>query len=194
MVVLLRLAACSTPASQFSMVASLRSQSSLEMLPASLGSSAAIAPSIRNGRPAAPSGLQYSLAHWAYYGLFRSTIHNGRFATPNGLQRSLVHWTFASPISRTARGEAPSHWRRPLSSCRFVFLLKQLFARDVLQPRPLAVMPEDERHLHELICTQKRVHGDHWHFRPNLLSPPERKMPQTSVVLSAGPKIYTQLI
>ena len=51
MVVLLRPTACSTPASQFSMVASLRSQSSLEMLPASLGSSAAIAPSIRNGRP-----------------------------------------------------------------------------------------------------------------------------------------------
>ena len=25
---------------------------------------------IRNGRPATPSGLQYSLAHWAYYGLF----------------------------------------------------------------------------------------------------------------------------
>ena len=43
MVVLLRPTACSTPASQFSMVASLRSQSSLEMLPASLGSSAAIA-------------------------------------------------------------------------------------------------------------------------------------------------------
>ena len=44
--------------------------SSLAALPASLGSSAAIAPSIRNGRPAAPYGLQYSLAHWAYYGLF----------------------------------------------------------------------------------------------------------------------------
>ena len=26
--------------------------------------------SIRNGRPAAPDGLQYSLAYWAYYGLF----------------------------------------------------------------------------------------------------------------------------
>ena len=34
--------------------------SSLAALPASLGSSAAIAPSIRNGRPAAPYGLQYS--------------------------------------------------------------------------------------------------------------------------------------
>ena len=34
--------------------------SSLAVLPASLGSSAAIAPSIRNGRPAAPYGLQYS--------------------------------------------------------------------------------------------------------------------------------------
>ena len=28
------------------------------------------ASSIRNGRPAAPDGLQYSLAHWAYFGLF----------------------------------------------------------------------------------------------------------------------------
>ena len=46
--------------------------SSLAVLPASLGSSAAIAPSIRNGRPAAPYGLQYSLAYWAYYGLFRA--------------------------------------------------------------------------------------------------------------------------
>ena len=46
--------------------------SSLAVLPASLGSSTAIAPSIRNGRPAAPYGLQYSLAHWAYYGLFRA--------------------------------------------------------------------------------------------------------------------------
>src|SRR5699024_237584 len=54
---------------------------------------------------------------------------------------------------------------RPLSSCRFVFLLKQLFPRDVLRPRPLAVMPEDERHLHELIRTQKRVHGDHWQLQ-----------------------------
>ena len=81
MVVLLRPTACSTPASQFSMVASLRSQSSLEMLPASLGSSAAIAPSIRNGRPAAPSGLQYSLAHWAYFGLFSRTARGLRAPT-----------------------------------------------------------------------------------------------------------------
>ena len=29
-------------------------------------------PTIRNGRPAAPEGLQYSLVHWAYYGLFRA--------------------------------------------------------------------------------------------------------------------------
>ena len=31
---------------------------------------ASCASSIRNGRLAAPGGLQYSLAHWAYYGLF----------------------------------------------------------------------------------------------------------------------------
>ena len=29
------------------------------------------------------------------------------------LQVSFAHWTSASPVSRTARGEAPSHWRRP---------------------------------------------------------------------------------
>ena len=45
----------------------------------------------------------------------RSSIHNGRLAAPNGLQRSLVHWTSASPVSRTARGEAPSH--RARASC-----------------------------------------------------------------------------
>jgi len=43
-----------------------------------------------------------------------STIHNGRLAAPNGLQRSLVHWTFASPVSRTACGEAPSLSHSPL--------------------------------------------------------------------------------
>ena len=59
--------------------------------------------------------LRHSLLHWAYFALFRSTIHNGRLAAPNGLQRSLVHWTSASPVSRTARGEAPSHWAR--ASC-----------------------------------------------------------------------------
>ena len=88
MAVLLRLTACSTPTSQFSMVASLRSQSSLEMLPASLGSSAAIAPSIRNGRPAAPFGLQYSLAHWAYYGLFRAL--RAAFVRPTGCAASFA--------------------------------------------------------------------------------------------------------
>ena len=30
------------------------------------------ASSIRNSRPAAPDGLQFSFAHWAYYGLFRA--------------------------------------------------------------------------------------------------------------------------
>ena len=115
--------------------------SSLAALPASLGSSAAIAPSIRNGRPAAPYGLQYSLAHWAYYGLFRAL--RAAFVRPTGcaasfaligltsrcfvpqfaivallryrLQVSFAHWTSASPVSRTARGEAPSHWAR--ASC-----------------------------------------------------------------------------
>ena len=61
--------------------------------------------------------------HWAYSALLRSTIHNGRLAAPNGLQRSLVHWTSASPVPRTARGEAPSHRARascaPRASSRF---------------------------------------------------------------------------
>ena len=49
------------------------------------------------------------------------------------LQVSFAHWTSASPVSRTARGEAPSHWARascappplpplhqfPLKSCGF---------------------------------------------------------------------------
>ena len=70
------------------------------------------ASSIRNGRPAAPDGLQYSLAHWAYFGLFppqaaasvrpaknarndvHPTIRNGRPAAPDGLQHSLVHWAY----------------------------------------------------------------------------------------------------
>ena len=59
--------------------------------------------------------LWHSLLHWAYSALLRSTIHNGRLAAPNGLQRSLVHWTSASPVPRTARGEAPSH--RARASC-----------------------------------------------------------------------------
>ena len=36
---------------------------------------------IRNGHPAAPGGLQCSLAHWAYFALLRSTIRNSRLAT-----------------------------------------------------------------------------------------------------------------
>ena len=62
--------------------------SSLAALPASLGSSAAIAPSIRNGRPAAPYGLQYSLAHWAYYGLFRAL--RAAFVRPTGCAASFA--------------------------------------------------------------------------------------------------------
>ena len=62
---------------------------------------------IRNGHPAAPSGLQCSLAHWAYFALLRpqgarfvrppplpSSIRNGRPATPDGLQYSLAYWAY----------------------------------------------------------------------------------------------------
>ena len=76
----------------------------------------AFASTVRNRRSASlASSLATLVAHWAYYALFRSTIHNGRLAAPNGLQCSLVHWTSASPVSRTARGEAPSH--RARASC-----------------------------------------------------------------------------
>ena len=141
MVVLLRLTACSTPASQFSMVASLRSQSSLEMLPASLGSSAAIAAtgcaasfaligltsacfahrarascasSIRNGRPAAPDGLQYSLAHWAYFGLFRAL--RAAFVRPaknarNDVYAVISDWNFF--LSRPCQESGGVESQRP---------------------------------------------------------------------------------
>ena len=117
MVVLLRPTACSTPASQFSMVASLRSQSSLEMLPASLGSSTAIAPSIRNGRPAAPYGLQYSLAHWAYYGLFRAL--RAAFVRPTGCAVSFaLIGVFVPACASLARysGAADALWACPRPS------------------------------------------------------------------------------
>ena len=66
MVVLLRLAACST-----SLLIGLTSRCFAHRARASCAPATAT-PSIRNGRPAAPYGLQYSLAHWAYYGLFRA--------------------------------------------------------------------------------------------------------------------------
>ena len=45
---------------------------------------ASCASSIRNGRLAAPGGLQYSLAHWAYYGLFPPQA--AAFVRPSRLQ------------------------------------------------------------------------------------------------------------
>ena len=97
---------------QFSMGASLRSQSSLEMLPASLGSSAAIAPSIRNGRPAAPYGLQYSLAHWAYYGLFRAL--RAAFVRPTGCAASFVPLTQGSLLESAI----PQEVAPPIMQCK----------------------------------------------------------------------------
>ena len=47
------------------------------------------ASSIRNGRPAAPDGLQYSLAHWAYFGLFRAL--RAAFVRPAKNARNDVH-------------------------------------------------------------------------------------------------------
>ena len=78
------------------------------------------------------------VAHWAYFGLFHSTIHNGLTACNASVFigvfvpacASLARYSraadalwrvlappplrgFDGPVSRTARGEAPSHWRRP---------------------------------------------------------------------------------
>ena len=63
-------------------------------------------PTIRNGRPAAPEGLQYSLVHWAYYGLFRAqraafvrpVISDESLALPILCQCSVAHalpWEWA---------------------------------------------------------------------------------------------------
>ena len=63
-------------------------------------------PTIRNGRPAAPEGLQYSLVHWAYYGLFRAlraafvrpVISDESLALPILCQCSVTHalpWEWA---------------------------------------------------------------------------------------------------
>ena len=110
MVVLLRPTACSTPTSQFSMVASLRSQSSLEMLPASLGSSAAVAatgcaplsPSLGLLRPVsrtarglrAPHWLRRLFRpHWAYFALLRP--QGARFVRPLAQGSLLVSGTIA---------------------------------------------------------------------------------------------------
>ena len=97
MVTLLRLAACSVPlligltsrcfVPQFAIVALLRYR--LQVSFAHWTSASPVsrtargeapshrrrpscASSIRNGRPAAPDGLQFSFAHWAYFGLFRA--------------------------------------------------------------------------------------------------------------------------
>ena len=83
--------------------------SSLAALPASLGSSAAIAPSIRNGRPAAPSGLQYSLAHWAYYGLFRAL--RAAFVRPTGCAASFALIGLPLRLFRALRAaKLRPHW------------------------------------------------------------------------------------
>ena len=83
--------------------------SSLAVLPASLGSSAAIAPSIRNGRPAAPYGLQYSLAHWAYYGLFRAL--RAAFVRPTGCAASFALIGLPLRLFRALRAaKLRPHW------------------------------------------------------------------------------------
>ena len=83
----------------------------LAVLPCSLGLLRAASPTgralrappatttstIRNGRLAAPDGLQYFLAHWAYYGLFRAP----RAAFVRPLQFPLKSYGF--PGAETAR-------------------------------------------------------------------------------------------
>ena len=138
MVVLLRLAACST-----SLLIGLTSRCFAHRARASCAPATAT-PSIRNGRPAAPYGLQYSLAHWAYYGLFRAL--RAAFVRPTGCAASfaligvfvpacasLARYSGAAdalwacprpstpsglrrlrPVSRTARGLRAPHWLRRL--------------------------------------------------------------------------------
>ena len=72
------------------------------------------ASSIRNGRPAAPDGLQYSLAHWAYFGLFRAL--RAAFVRPAKNARNDVHavisdLSFVLPI--LCQGSAPYEFRFP---------------------------------------------------------------------------------
>ena len=132
MVVLLRLAACSTPTSQFSMVASLRSQSSLEMLPASLGSSTAIAATgcavsfalIGVFVPACASLARYSGAADALWACPRPS-------TPSGLRR-------LRPVSRTARGlRAPPPYTPPGTIIpRKGFRFAQFPCRAAISPSP----------------------------------------------------------
>ena len=79
--------------------------SSLAALPASLGSSAAIA-----ATGCAASFALIGLTSRCFVPQF-AIVALLRYR----LQVSFAHWTSASPVSRTARGEAPSHWAR--ASC-----------------------------------------------------------------------------
>ena len=83
---------------QFSMGASLRSQSSLEILLASLGSSAAIA-----ATGCAASFALIGLTSRCFVPQF-AIVALLRYR----LQVSFAHWTSASPVSATGGGEAPS--------------------------------------------------------------------------------------
>ena len=55
---------------------------------------------IRNGHPAAPSGLQCSLAHWAYFALLRP--QGARFVRPPPLPSSIRNGRSASCAKRTS--------------------------------------------------------------------------------------------
>ena len=109
--------------------------SSLVALPASLGSSyrpalrwpgilglrsASRCSSIRNGRPAAPDGLQFSFAHWAYFGLFRAL--RAASVRPSPLHPFGASTATACFRHRRRPSCAPRHchpYQFPLKSCGF---------------------------------------------------------------------------
>ena len=74
-------------------------------------------PTIRNGHPAAPGGLQCSLAHWAYFALLRP--QGARFVRPPPLPSSIRNGRSASCALRfapCARHFSPSGLRCSQSS------------------------------------------------------------------------------
>ena len=87
---------------------------------------------IRNGHPAAPGGLQRSLAHWAYFALLRPlgarfvrppplppSIRNGRSAAlTSSLAALLCSLGLLRPVSATGGGLRASH-QFPLKSYGF---------------------------------------------------------------------------
>ena len=103
--------------------------SSLAVLPASLGSSAAIA-----ATGCAASFALIGLTSRCFVPQF-AIVALLRYR----LQVSFAHWTSASPVSRTARGEAPSYWARASCAPATAILNSQWSFRIFAPPSPSAV-------------------------------------------------------